>query len=281
MNDATLIYELDTDKRINIKSGTLVSIDNETLDIRKPSLLMQKYKSSIMPLLSEYKDYIKNNPTNKGRFVIEYVKDSEIKEQLPVIYKHGNFSPILTRTIPISIDTLKQKNFHIEKSEVEKARQLLLSSKYKRFLKAFLASEMFKATTNIKMKASKDEYTRAKAMGLEGFITNDQFGLTVREAFIYLYKTNRLGPMRILVEDALELWKKNLETLNDERLYYYARGLRSLIDDYYDNVNRSNKAVVNLSVNKVKTNTKIIKDINCYRPLKTGVLIKKKAPRAA
>lgn len=283
MDNATLIYELDSDKRISIKTASLVSIDNETLDIEKPSLLMQKYKTSIMPLLNEHKEYIKSNPTNKGRFLIEYVKDSEVKEQLPVIYKHknDNFSPILTRTIPLSIETLKQSNFHIEKSEVEKARQLLLSSKYKRFLKSFLSSEMFNITTDIKMKASKEEYDKARLIGLDGFIKNDQFGLTVREALIYLYKTNRLGSMRVLVEDALEVWKKNLEALDDEQLYYYARSLRGLINDYYDNINHTNKAVINLNVSEIKANTTLIKDISYYRPLKTGILTKKKLPKVA
>lgn len=281
MHNATLVYELDTDKRIVIKTGTLLSIDNETLNIEKPSLLMQKYKDSIIPLLNEHKEYVKNNPVNKGKFLIEYVKDSEIKEQLPVIYKHNTFSPILIRSTPISIEALKQSNLHIEKSEIEKARQLLLSSKYKRFLKSLLTSEMFNITTDIKMKVTKDEYDKARTIGLEGFIRNDQFGLTVREALIYLYKANRLGSMRILVEDALELWKKNLESLDDEKLYYYARGLRELIDNYYDNINNTNKAVVNLSVSDIKTNTRIIKDINYYRPLKSGILIKKKLPRVA
>lgn len=281
MHNAALVYELDTDKRIVIKTGTLLSIDNETLNIEKPSLLMQKYKDSIIPLLNEHKEYVKNNPANKGKFLIEYVKDSEIKEQLPVIYKHNTFSPILIRSTPISIEALKQSNLHIEKSEIEKARQLLLSSKYKRFLKSLLTSEMFNITTDIKMKVTKDEYDKARTIGLEGFIRNDQFGLTVREALIYLYKANRLGSMRILVEDALELWKKNLESLDDEKLYYYARGLRELIDNYYDNINNTNKAVVNLSVSDIKTNTRIIKDINHYRPLKSGILIKKKLPRVA
>lgn len=283
MYNATLIYELDTNKRIPVKAGSLVSIDTETMNIEKPSLLMQKFKKPIMTLLNENKDYVQNNPDNKGRFLIEYVKDSDIKEELPVIYKRDKFRPILTRTIPLSIETLKKSNIRIEKSEIERARQLLLSSKYKRFLTAFLKSDIFHDTTAHKMKVSKDEYDKAREIGIEGFIKNNQYGLTIREAFIYLYKANRLGSMRVLVEDALELWKKNLENLEDDELYYYARNIRCLIDDYYANINYTNKTVTNLKVSdKMDDFSKavIITDINYYRPLKSGQLIKRKLPKA-
>lgn len=283
MYNATLIYELDSNRRIPVKTGSLISIDNETMNVERPSLLMQKFKNPIMTLLNEHKEYVKNNPDNKGHFLIEYVKDSEVKEILPVIYKRDKFRPILIRTIPLSIENLKKTNIRIEKSEIEKARQLLLSSKYKRFLTSFLKNDIFNETTTHKMKVSKEEYEKARDMGIEGFIRNNQYGLTIREAFVYLYKANRLGSMRVLVEDSLELWKKNLESLEDEELYYYARNIRCLIDDYYANINYTNKTVTNLNVSdklEPYQNTKVITDINYYKPLKTGQLIKRKLPKA-
>lgn len=282
MFNATLIYELDSDKRIPVKTGSLKSIDLETMNIEKPSLLMQKFKRPILTLLNEHKDYIKTHPDNKGKFILEYVKDSDLKEELPILYKRGKFRPILTRTIPISIENLKKANIQIEKSEIERARQLLFSSKYKRFLTTFLKNDIFNPTTDFKMKVSKEEYDKARNIGITGFIKNGQYGLTIKEAFVYLYKVNRLGSMRVLVEDSLELWKKNLESLDDEELYYYARNIRSLIDDYYANINYQNKAVMNLKVNEdnIKTNkATIVTDINYYLPIQKGHLIKIKMPK--
>lgn len=282
MSNASLIYELDSKRRIPLVIGSLSLIDNITLNIDKPSDLMNQYKRLILTFLNDNKDYVLENPSNKGHFIIEYVKDSDAKEILPILYRRGKIRPILTKDLSVSIDEFKNGHVEIQKSEIEKARQLLLSSKYKRFLGSFLSNDIFYDTTDFKMKVNVEEYNKAREVGVEGFIKNDQYGLTIREALIYLYKSKRLGSMRILVEDALELWKKNLEKLSDEQLYYYARSLRSSIDEYYANINYGNKAVTNLQVNGTNLENspslKLICDIEYYIPLKKGQFIKTKRP---
>ena len=283
MTNATLVYELDPTRRVPVKTATLRNIDLETLELNKPSLLMQKYKPSIIPLLKENQDYIKKHPDNKGRFLIEYVKGEESREELPVLYKHDRIRPIIIRSHPVSLNDIK-KHIKVNPSEVEKARRLLLSSKYKKFLVSFLKDDLFRETTEFKMKVSKEEYDSARSLGIECFIQNGLYGIKMRDALIYLYKSNKLNHMRFLVEDALELWKKNIDNLEDEELYYYARNLRALIDDYYDNINTSNKTVTNLKVNEKsisKNKIALIKDKKYYEPLKKGHLIKLKLPKVS
>lgn len=283
MTNATLVYELDKTRRIPVKVAPLRTIDLETMEEDKPSLLMQKYKSSIMPLLKENEDYIKRHPENKGRFLVEYVKGEELREELPVLYKHKKIRPILTKSHPISLEDIK-RHIKVKPSEVEKARRLLLSSKYKKFLINFLKDDTFRETTEYKMKVSKEEYLAARALGIDCFIQNGLYGMKIRDALLYLYKSDKLSYMRILVEDALELWRKNMEKLDDEELYYYARSLRVLIDDYYDNINVSNKTVTSLKVNEDQVKVEkivFIKDKKYYEPLKSGHLIKVKLPRGA
>ena len=282
MYNATLVYELDQTRRIPVKTSMLRTIDNETINEDDSLSLMKKYKNKIIPLLEDNKDFIKKHPENKGHFLIEYVKGEENREELPVLYSNGKKELVLTKAYPISIDDIK-KHIKINPSEIEKARRLLLSSKYKRFLVSFLKDETYNKTTDYKMKISKEEYDNARSIGLHCFIQNGMYGMKIRDAFVYLYKADKLGSMRILVEDALELWKKNLEKMNDEESYYYARSLRVLIEDYYENINNKNKVVSNLKVEEdiIPKKSALIKDINYYRPLKRGILVKKKLQRAA
>ena len=283
MYDSSLVYELDADRRLVLTSGTLSMIDSETMIYTKSSELMQKYKSRIIPFLSANKDYIDLNPDNKGRFVIDHIKAEDEKEELEVIFNNGEYKPILLRSVPVSIENLKS-HIQMENSEVELARKLILSSKNKKFLVMFLKDTMFSSTIDRKIKVSKQEYDEARSIGVDGFIKNGQFGLTIRETLAYLYKSNRLGSMRMLVEDALELWKKGLEQLDDDELYYYSRELRILMDDYYENINYRNKAVTNLQTNEERIplrKIELITDTRYYETLKKGKLEKTKRLRAA
>ena len=286
MSTAMLMYELDDIRRVPVKVGTLSDIDNMTLAFDTSTLLMQKFKTPILTLLNNNREYVKNNPNNKGKFVIDYIRDSDVKEELPVLYMHGKYRPILTQTTPITLDEMHQlgERQTVAPSEIERARKLLLSSKNKKFLINFLRSDLFASTTEFKMRVTKEEYDMARSNGIEGFIRNNQYGLSMREVLVYLYKNKKLGFMRVLVEDSLELWKNNMESINREDLYYYSRNIRELIDQYYENINYKDKTVTNLNVNEDglyrSINSTIVTDMRCYTPLKKGHLIKKKLPKA-
>lgn len=286
MSTAMLMYELDSMKRVPVKVGSLSDIDNITLTVDTPALLMQKFKTPILTLLNDNKDYVRDNPDNKGRFVVDYIRDSDLKEELPVLYSHGKYRPILIQMTPVTIDEMHRlgERVSIVPSEIERARKLLLSSKNKKFLINFLRSDKFVSTTNFKMRVTKDEYDMARSSGAEGFFKNNQYGLSMREVLVYLYKNKKLGFMRVLVEDSLELWKSNLESINREDLYYYARNIRELIDNYYENINYKDKTVTNLNVNEQglfrSMGSRIVTDMRYYTPLKSGRLIKIKLPKA-
>ena len=71
----------------------------------------------------------------------------------------------------------------------------------------------------------------------------------IQDVLEYRLDKKSLGPMRLLIEDALELWKKNILDLSDEELYFYSRELRVLINEYdYRKIPR--RAVYNLIFNK-------------------------------
>ena len=50
MSTAMLMYELDSMKRVPVKVGSLSDIDNITLTVDTPALLMQKFKTPILTL---------------------------------------------------------------------------------------------------------------------------------------------------------------------------------------------------------------------------------------
>lgn len=183
--------------------------------------------------------HLSPNEIERSKIILTYIKNNDEKVLLKPIYNDPE--PIHTRAS--SMDEVK--------SEVERTRKLLFSSKNQLFLSMFFNNQSLVRTTYSTIKMTVSEYKKAKDAGLSVIMRDAEYYITIKDALKYRLGHKKLGVMRILVEDALELWKKKMLDLSDEDLYYYSRELRLLINEYdYRKIPR--RAVYNLNINKIK-----------------------------
>ncbi|MBQ7136448.1 MAG: hypothetical protein IJO43_00530 [Bacilli bacterium] len=231
-----------SDEITTIDSSSLRQIDNVTrLFANEEELKNSDYYQSRMSTSSSVEK-------EEGKLIITYVKNNQEKINLDVIY--DNSDAIRTRT-----SSLEEVS-----SEVEKSRKLLLNSKNQIFLTSFLLNKKFLPTTSATVRMTIDEYKIAKKEGYQVSLFDGEYRISIQEVLKYRLNHKKLGGMRLLVEDSLEVWKKNMLNLSDEDLYFYSRELRLLLNEYnYRKIPR--KAVVNLSFDKskIKDNLKIRK----------------------
>lgn len=244
MGKAILSYTLD--KRSNsdadeliLLTGSLRRIDNCTrfYDSIEEMRQSPEFQERINSFIKRNENYIKTYNNNfEGEFAVSFIVDSEKREYLPILI--NDKKPIRTRT-----SALEEV-----KSEVEKARKLLFRSKDKMFLKRMLKDERFADTTDFDIKLKLPEYKEVTKKGIKPKLIDGEYYLTIHEILEYTAKTEKLGLMRGLVEDALEVWKENILALDDELLYYYSRHLRLSLNAY-DKDKLGRKLVTNLKAN--------------------------------
>lgn len=244
MGKAILSYTLDKKSNSDadeliLLTGSLRRIDNCTRFYNNIEEMRQspEFQEQINNFIKRNENYIKTYNNNfAGEFAVSFIVDSEKREYLPILI--DDKKPIRTRTS--SLEEVK--------SEVEKARKLLFRSKDKMFLKRMLKDERFADTTDFDIKLKLPEYKEVTKKGIKPKLIDGEYYLTIHEILEYTAKTEKLGLMRGLVEDALEVWKENVLALDDELLYYYSRHLRLALNAY-DKDKLGKKLVINLKAN--------------------------------
>lgn len=244
MGKAILSYTLDKKSNSDadeliLLTGSLRRIDNCTRFYNSIEEMRQspEFQEQINNFIKRNENYIKTYNNNfAGEFAVSFIVDSEKREYLPILI--DDKKPIRTRTS--SLEEVK--------SEVEKARKLLFRSKDKMFLKRMLKDERFADTTDFDIKLKLPEYKEVTKKGIKPKLIDGEYYLTIHEILEYTAKTEKLGLMRGLVEDALEVWKENVLALDDELLYYYSRHLRLALNAY-DKDKLGKKLVINLKAN--------------------------------
>ena len=214
-----------------LDSGTLHYIDSITSDFKD----QQDLKSS-----AYYRERVPAGENEE--LVLTYVKNNKEKTELDLLFDDSD--PIRIRTS--SLEEVK--------SEVERSRKLLLNSKNQLFLTSFLLNKRLVPTATATVKMTIDEYRIAKKEGYEVTAQDGEYRIPIKEVLKYRLNHQKLGSMRLIVEDTLEVWKNNLLNMKDEDLYFYSRELRLLINEYnYRKIPR--RAVVNLEFDRCKINS--------------------------
>ena len=226
-----------------LENGTLRQIDNITKEFKnEEELKNSEYYHERISAYSTVRD------ETLEKITLTYIRNNKEKIELDLIY--DDEKPIRTRTSSLEDVT----------SEVEKSRKLLLNSKNQMFLTSFLLNKKIFPTTVATVKMTIDEYKIAKKEGYKVSVQDGEYRISIREVLKYRLNHKKLGVMRLLVEDSLEVWKKNVNSLNDEDLYFYSRELRLLINEYnYRKLPR--RAVLNLTFDKnhIKDSLKVNK----------------------
>lgn len=230
----------DPNKVTILDSGTLYYIDSITGDFKD----QEDLKNS-----AYYRERVSSG--EREELVLTYVRNNKEKKELTLLFDDKD---------PIRIRTSSLEEF---KSEVENSRKLLLNSKKQMFLKSFVINKNLIPTTSATVKMTIDEYRLAKKEGYQVTAKDGEYRIPISEVLRYRLNHQKLGLMRLLIEDTLEVWKNNLLNMRDEDLYFYSRELRLLINEYnYRKIPR--RAVVNLEYdeNKLTSSMVIKKDAN-------------------
>lgn len=254
MGKAILSYTLDKKSNSDadeliLLTGSLRRIDNCTRFYDSIEAMRQspEFQERINNFIKRNENYIKTYNNNfEGEFTVAFIVDSDKREYLPILI--DDKKPIRTRTS--SLEEVK--------SEVEKARKLLFRSKNKLFLKRMIQDERFADTTDFDIKLKLPEYKEVTKKGIKPRLIDGEYYLTIQEILEYTLNNDKIGVMRGLVEDALEVWKENILALDDELLYYYSRHLRLALNAY-DKEKIEKKLVSNLRAN-VQNMVEVVKD---------------------
>jgi hypothetical protein len=237
MSLATLVYSLgDPMNEEKLITGSLRQIDNCTrlyadeVEMRNGS----EFKYRIDSLLERTSVITNVYPTTEGRFILYFIEDNSRREKLDTLYNDQN--PVITKLNNIYGDN--------STTDVERARKLLFSSKGKRFLKQCLNEDWFRDTTGCLVKLKPFEAKELISSGYKPLFKDGDYYLSIEDILSYSTTKEKLGFMRDLVEDTLEIWKEKLEELDEDILYYYSRNLRMSINRYNKSMS-DKKAVIN------------------------------------
>ena len=211
-----------------LESGSLYYVDKVIKGFSSKEELLNSFM---------YNNYI--DKTNDGNLKLYYIKNNSYKEELPLLINDDK---------PIFLDDDYLKG---EISELERARKLLFKSKNKSFLRNFLENEMLSDTIMFDIKLSNKEYDFAKKRELPVFELDNDYFVHARDLFEHVLEKDKIGLLRQVFEETLEVWKKKIKNygIDSETVYYYSRNLRILINDYYYNI-KLNKKISNLSISQ-------------------------------
>lgn len=228
MSRAVLSYkDPKTEVQTILEVGSLFYIDQCTKNYN--SLLDLLNSFIYKPKLVNYDNISTNN------IELSYVLSNSRKDKLTVLVNDHE-----------SIN--KRDNYsENKKSEVERARKLLLNSKDKTFVKLFLDNSDFKETSNFNIKLSYSEYLFALKNNLDVKADDGRYYINMNDLLLFTINNKKYGVLRPVIEDGLDIWKKDMMMLDEEKLYFYSRNLRVAINDYYRKI-RGKEGIRNLNL---------------------------------
>lgn len=221
---AVLIYSIKNEDNtmdyINLEDSNLHNIDSLTSKYASIDELknIPKYKEQINQFLNQKKKI------DNGEIKLFYIENKDYKEELKILFNYQ-------KKLNVDKDITNEKV-----TEFEKARKLLWSSKNNKYLKLFLKNSRLKDTLNFMIKIqNKKEYTLLKNHGIMIKLYQDSLYINIIDVLRLRLLTNNFTYIRNLYEEALEIWKRNLEdNMSIDNKYYYGRELKFLTEEYND-----------------------------------------------
>ena len=242
MNNATLMYVIDSNQgqhNLRLESESLYHIDNYTSDYKNEEDFINNY---------HYKDkiynFIKENGNNKGKLVISYAKTANDKE---------NLQPLFNSKEGFVFD---EDPYEGRLTEIEKARKLLFNSKNQLFTKLILANNTLDRQLNKLIDLTEEENEYVSNFGIKTALINNKYYISFKSLFEYRTIAQKLGYMRNVYQEMLNVLKSRLMFLDDNMFYFYNRQLRIMINKYNELI--SEISVNNLKLRKIKIKCKYV-----------------------
>lgn len=240
MKKATLVYkDYNTGRTVTLESTYLNYIDSNTC----------RYNNEDDLKLS-YLDELKNNDIKldleNSDLLLYSIKDERTKEVLPILINDE-------KEIALYYDFYTNT-----KSQIEISRKLMFNSKDKMYLKSVVDNKSLMRTLSFSVNMSYNEYQYAIKRGIKVYNEDGKYYVSVYDLFNHISNDNKLGLLRELFEDSLDIWKKRVSNLTTDDVYYYSRTLRVLQNDYYASVKALSKANKNEHIDEILKVKKII-----------------------
>lgn len=233
MKKSVLNYTIQTEdgkKVLTLDKASLYYIDRYTSQYKNDDELLSNY-----PMKDTVYNFIRQNNGIKGRLSITYPINVTRKENIPLLYSYEQ--PIVTE------ESLDENSV----TEVEKARRLLFNSKGQIFARLLLSCISTKDCYDYKVSITYDEYLYALKKNIPIIENDDQFYIEFKELLRYRISTHKLGALRTLYVDALDMWERQMLDLNSDDLYYYSRQFRILMNKY-DEIKLKRLSISNLHI---------------------------------
>lgn len=218
MKKATLVYkDYNTGKTVTLESNYLNYIDSYTRNYNNEDDLKLAY-------LDELKDNNIKLDLENSDLLLYAVKDEKTKEVLPILLNDN-------KEIDLYDDYYKNT-----KSQIETSRKLMFNSKDRMYLKKVIENKSLMRTLAFSVNMSFSEYQYALKKAIPVYTEDGKYYISVFNLFDSVSTENKLGLLRELFEDSLDIWKKRVSNLTTDDVYYYSRTLRVLQNDYYASV---------------------------------------------
>lgn len=218
MKKSSLNYSIHTEdgtKTITLDKASLYYIDRYTSQYKNDDELLKDY-----PMNENVYNFIRTNGGIKGRLSITYPMNVTRKESIPILYSYDE---------PIIIEDSLDENVI---TEVEHARKLLFNSRGQIFARLLLACISTRDCYDYKVSITYDEYLVALKKNVPVIEKDDKFYIEFKELLKYRISNAKLGALRDLYTDSLDMWEEQMMQLNEDDLYYYSRQFRILINKY-------------------------------------------------
>jgi hypothetical protein len=229
MGKATLSYVVKDDV-FSIFSDYLVNIDKYTSSLRNERELFDNVSKN-----SYFHSFI-STTKSKGSFRIMYVDSLNKKKDIPVIFD----------TDQIEIDDIYEKGIV---SESELTRRSLLNSKEQLYAKLFLLNNAVDSARKYNVLISKEEDEILRNSGISTFALGNNRAVSIEDLIRYRSTHRKLGEVRSIYEQALDMWKEKMNSLSFDDIYFLSREYR-IINNYYNRIRQNGLSVANLNINK-------------------------------
>ena len=228
MGRASLSYFI-KDKKIVLFSDQLINVDNYT----------SRYTSSKDLYNSTYKDVIDDidrESRARGNFKVVYIDRGNKTRVLPVLYNDAS----------IYVDD--DFGEHIV-SESEKTRRRLLNSKEQLFSKLFLLNKDIENAKALSIEINYEENKLLNKCGVYTYSNHGNYFVSIEDLIKYRASNKKLGKLRPIYEQALDIWKERMDTLNYDDIYFLSREYH-IIYDNYKKVRENGISINNLDIVK-------------------------------
>ncbi len=228
MGRANLQYYI-KDKSLVVYSDLLNNVDKFTSKFKSEKDLYQNLCTS-----TGLEDFVEQN-NSKGYFKILYFDRAKLRV-IPVLYNSDE----------IEVDDVHEYGIV---SESEKARKKLLNSKEQLYSKLFLLNSDVDSAKKLSIGVSYEEYKLLNRLGIYTYKDDESYYVSIEDLIKYRATHNKLGILRELYEEALDIWKERMDTLPYDDIYFLSREYKAM-DNSYHKILEKGISVINLNIKK-------------------------------